>query len=97
MTADLIDGAAEARKLLSHTAERARTLVESSGVAPCLATVLVGDHPASRTYVQMKANRCAATGIASRRVELPAQTTTAELVERIRYRACHVDERFIAL
>jgi methylenetetrahydrofolate dehydrogenase (NADP+)/methenyltetrahydrofolate cyclohydrolase len=83
MTAELIDGAAEARKLLSHTAERARAFVASRGVAPCLATVLVGDDPASRTYVRMKANRCAATGIASRRVELPAETTTAELVARI--------------
>ncbi len=45
--------------------------------------MLVGDDPASHTYVQMKRNRCAEAGIESRYVELPSETTTAELVSEI--------------
>ncbi len=51
------------------------------GRRPCLATVLVGNDPASHTYVRMKANRCAAVGIESRRVDLPTSTTTEQLVQ----------------
>jgi len=50
-------------------------------VAPCLATVLVGDDPASATYVRMKQNRCAKAGIRSRHVALPGTATTADVVE----------------
>jgi methylenetetrahydrofolate dehydrogenase (NADP+) / methenyltetrahydrofolate cyclohydrolase len=45
--------------------------------------VLVGEDPASHTYVRMKRNRCAKVGMESRYVELPAQTTTEELISEI--------------
>ncbi|MEM6854636.1 MAG: tetrahydrofolate dehydrogenase/cyclohydrolase catalytic domain-containing protein, partial [Planctomycetota bacterium] len=48
---------------------------------PCLATILVGADPASITYTQMKRRRCEGIGMLSRKVELPAETTTAELLE----------------
>ncbi|WDZ87954.1 bifunctional 5,10-methylenetetrahydrofolate dehydrogenase/5,10-methenyltetrahydrofolate cyclohydrolase [Micromonospora cathayae] len=54
-----------------------------TGTTPCLATVLVGDDPASVTYVRMKRNRCAQAGIDSRHVPLPSSITTDRLVEVI--------------
>ncbi|RKN29129.1 bifunctional 5,10-methylenetetrahydrofolate dehydrogenase/5,10-methenyltetrahydrofolate cyclohydrolase [Micromonospora musae] len=84
MTATLMDGQTLARTLLDETAERAATFTRTHGRRPCLATVLVGDDPASHTYVRMKVNRSAAVGIESRRVDLPASTSTDELVALLR-------------
>ncbi|MFE0646658.1 bifunctional 5,10-methylenetetrahydrofolate dehydrogenase/5,10-methenyltetrahydrofolate cyclohydrolase [Streptomyces sp. NPDC058877] len=78
-----MDGTALARRTVEETAVRAAEITRRTGVTPCLATVLVGADPASVTYVKMKQNRCAKAGIRSRRVELPATTTTAELVAAI--------------
>lgn len=83
MTARILDGTAVARTLLEQTASRALAFLQRTGRAPLLATVLVGDDPASQTYVRMKRSRCARVGIESRAVELPASTTTEELVARI--------------
>ncbi|WP_328853136.1 bifunctional 5,10-methylene-tetrahydrofolate dehydrogenase/5,10-methylene-tetrahydrofolate cyclohydrolase [Micromonospora globbae] len=84
MTATLMDGRALSRQLLDATAERATAFQLAHGRRPCLATVLVGDDPASHTYVRMKVNRCAEVGIESRRVDLPASTATEELVGLLR-------------
>jgi methylenetetrahydrofolate dehydrogenase (NADP+) / methenyltetrahydrofolate cyclohydrolase len=78
-----MDGAHFARALQETTAARAAALVEQTGVRPCLATVLVGDDPASATYVRMKANRSAKVGIESRQHALPATATTEEAVELV--------------
>ncbi|WP_405866571.1 bifunctional 5,10-methylenetetrahydrofolate dehydrogenase/5,10-methenyltetrahydrofolate cyclohydrolase [Streptomyces sp. NBC_01515] len=78
--ARLMDGSALARRIVEDTAKKAADLTERTGTAPCLATVLVGADPASVTYVRMKQNRSRKAGIESRHVELPAATTTAELV-----------------
>lgn len=83
MPAELMDGARLARESLSRTAARAAELATATGVPPCLATVLVGDDPASVTYVRMKENRSRKAGIASRHVGLPAETTTGALVDTI--------------
>ncbi|GAB2901284.1 bifunctional 5,10-methylenetetrahydrofolate dehydrogenase/5,10-methenyltetrahydrofolate cyclohydrolase [Streptomyces mayteni] len=82
-TAGLMDGTGLARRVLAETANRAVEFARRTGVEPCLATVLVGDDPASVTYVRMKQARCAKVGIRSRHTRLPATTTTAELVEAI--------------
>ncbi|MFB9239100.1 bifunctional 5,10-methylenetetrahydrofolate dehydrogenase/5,10-methenyltetrahydrofolate cyclohydrolase [Plantactinospora siamensis] len=76
-------GADLARDILAGAADRAAALEARTGVRPCLATVLVGDDPASETYVRMKRNRCAAAGIGSRLVALPAGISTTELVDRV--------------
>ncbi|MCX5007949.1 bifunctional 5,10-methylene-tetrahydrofolate dehydrogenase/5,10-methylene-tetrahydrofolate cyclohydrolase [Streptomyces sp. NBC_00638] len=81
--AQLMDGAGLARRILEETARRAADLKDRTGVAPCLATVLVGEDPASVTYVRMKRNRSRGAGIESRHVALPADTTTAELVAEL--------------
>jgi methylenetetrahydrofolate dehydrogenase (NADP+) / methenyltetrahydrofolate cyclohydrolase len=83
MPAELMDGSRLARESLSRTTDRAAELAASTGVAPCLATVLVGDDPASVTYVRMKENRSRKAGISSRHVELPTETTTDALVDTI--------------
>ncbi|MET7733539.1 bifunctional 5,10-methylenetetrahydrofolate dehydrogenase/5,10-methenyltetrahydrofolate cyclohydrolase [Streptomyces sp. NPDC005402] len=82
--ARIMDGTALARRIVEATAKRAADLTGRTGQAPCLATVLVGEDPASVTYVRMKRNRCRQAGIESRQVELPAATTTEELVGTLR-------------
>ncbi|MEW1830935.1 bifunctional 5,10-methylenetetrahydrofolate dehydrogenase/5,10-methenyltetrahydrofolate cyclohydrolase [Streptomyces sp. NPDC088196] len=81
--ARLMDGTALARRIVEDTAKKAADLTRRTGTAPCLATVLVGADPASVTYVRMKQNRSRKAGIESRHVELPATTTTAELVDTL--------------
>ena len=78
--AQLMDGTGLARRIVDETAKRAADLTERTGVAPCLATVLVGEDPASVTYVRMKQNRSRKAGIESRHVALSAGTTTDELI-----------------
>lgn len=83
MSATIIDGKAVARQMLAETSARAARFEQLAGRKPCLATVLVGADPASRTYVQMKANRCRATGLHSQRHELASTTSTQEVVELV--------------
>ncbi len=82
--AKLMDGKAEAERVLSRCADRVRIILARSGVQPCLATVLVGDDPASVTYTRMKRKRCEAVGMRSLKIELPATSSTAEVVEAVR-------------
>ena len=58
-------------------------LARAGGKTPSLATVLVGDDPASAVYVRMKRNACRRIGMQSRRVELPQETETRELLDTI--------------
>ncbi|WP_037571507.1 bifunctional 5,10-methylenetetrahydrofolate dehydrogenase/5,10-methenyltetrahydrofolate cyclohydrolase [Phaeacidiphilus oryzae] len=82
-SARLMDGTALARRITEETAARAAAITERTGSAPCLATVLVGEDPASVTYVRMKRSRCAKAGIESRHLALPAETGTEELVDTL--------------
>lgn len=82
-TAELMIGTDLAAEMVAKVAERAKALQDKTGVQPCLATVLVGDDPASATYVRMKQNRSKKAGIASRSVVLPTETTTEELVAEL--------------
>jgi methylenetetrahydrofolate dehydrogenase (NADP+)/methenyltetrahydrofolate cyclohydrolase len=84
MTATLMDGRALAAQLLHHTAQRAAQFHTLQGRRPRLATVLVGNDPASHTYARMKLNRCREVGIESRRINLDATTTTGQLVRVLR-------------
>lgn len=56
---------------------------KAGGKVPILATILVGDDPASATYVRMKGNACRRIGMESRKIELPPNTTTEELLAEI--------------
>ncbi len=84
MSALILDGKALAATTESELLERvARLREKSGGKTPILGTILVGDDPASATYVKMKANACKRVGMESLAVELPASTTTQELLAEI--------------
>jgi methylenetetrahydrofolate dehydrogenase (NADP+)/methenyltetrahydrofolate cyclohydrolase len=80
MSAKIISGRAVADEIRAELRERVAELREESGVTPGLATVLVGDDPASHQYVGMKNKAAGAMGIHSRQVTLPADTPEAELL-----------------
>jgi methylenetetrahydrofolate dehydrogenase (NADP+) / methenyltetrahydrofolate cyclohydrolase len=80
VSAIAIDGRAVANEILRDTADRASRFERSAGRKPCLATVLVGDDPASCTYVRMKTNRCRTTGLDSRAHHLAGDASTADVV-----------------
>ncbi len=79
----ILDGNQVAAKIKEQLEDRI-TRLATKGVVPCLATILVGDDPASATYVRMKGNACKRLGIKSIRVDLPADTSTNELIAAIK-------------
>ena len=82
MTAQRLDGTATAAAIKDELKARVAVLREH-GVVPGLGTVLVGDDPGSRWYVNGKHKDCAEVGIESIRVDLPADTPQAEVEEAI--------------
>jgi len=88
MAAQLLDGAAVAEEIKQGVAARVKEL-ERLGIKPGLAAVIVGDNSASKVYVGSKVKTCQTLGLHSEKYELPAQTTTEELlalVERLNQR-----------
>lgn len=84
MSALVLDGKALAKKTEEELSTRVAALKEKSGgQTPILATILVGDDPASATYVRMKGNACRRVGMDSMQVELPSSITTEELLAKI--------------
>ena len=83
MPAILLDGKAVAARTEAELSERVSKIKAKSGQTPILATILVGDDPASATYVKMKGNACRRVGMESVAVELPSSTTTEELLATI--------------
>ncbi len=79
----ILDGNEVSKRIKDKLALQVAAL-EQKGVRPCLATILVGDDPASATYVRMKGNACKRLGIESKKIELPKETTTKELLAVIR-------------
>lgn len=83
MTAQVLDGKATAATIKAELGERVARL-RAAGVVPGLATVLVGDDPASQNYVRMKHRDCAEVGIESIQVELPADADARQVAEAVR-------------
>ncbi len=83
MTAQLLDGAALAQRIRAEVAEQAARLTRQ-GTPPGLAVLLVGDDPASAVYVKHKVKDCEEAGLRSVLQRLPADTTEADLLARIR-------------
>lgn len=84
MSALILDGKALAAQSEQQLSERVSRLKDQSGgKIPILATILVGDDPASATYVKMKGNACRRVGMESLAVELPSSTTTEQLLAKI--------------
>jgi methylenetetrahydrofolate dehydrogenase (NADP+)/methenyltetrahydrofolate cyclohydrolase len=84
MSALILDGKAVAKQTEAELLARVEQLkAKSGGKTPILATILVGDDPASATYVKMKGNACERVGMGSMKVEMPSSTTTEELLAKI--------------
>ncbi len=83
MTATVLDGKAYAKQMEAELAKRVAKLKQHSGRTPILATILVGDDPASATYVKMKGNACQRVGMDSLKVAMPQATTTEQLLAKI--------------
>jgi methylenetetrahydrofolate dehydrogenase (NADP+) / methenyltetrahydrofolate cyclohydrolase len=81
--ARIIDGKAIAAGLRGRVGEASAQLRAEHRVTPGLATILIGDDPASRSYVRAKASACAAAGLASFERRLPGDTSEAMLLAEI--------------
>lgn len=84
MSALVLDGKSLAQKTEQELSKRVAALKARAGSTPILATILVGDDPASATYVKMKGNACRRIGMDSLQVELPSATSTEQLLAKIR-------------
>ena len=82
MSATIIDGKAIALEVRSGVAEKVKVLKEK-GINPCLAVILVGQNPASVSYVTGKRKALAEAGMVDRSVDLPESTSEEELLKII--------------
>ncbi len=98
MTAQIIDGLALSASLRAQIKQEAAALT-AAGCRPGLAVILAGENPASRVYVRNKVKACADAGIHSELVELPADVSEAQLLDRIRAlnAAPHIDGILVQL
>ena len=78
-----IDGKQLAANLRNEIADGVSRLKAEKGVTPGLAVILVGDNPASVSYVTAKEKACREAGMLSREIRLPAETSEAELVSLV--------------
>lgn len=82
MSATIIDGKEVAAQVRAEVAEKVSAL-KAKGITPCLAVILVGENPASVSYVTGKQKALAEAGMADRSVHLPETTTEEELLHLI--------------
>jgi len=90
VAARILDGTTLARARRERLAAEVAEFTRRHGVAPCLAAILVGDNPASRSYVESKARACARAGIRSETFHLAADTPATDvlaLVEELNARS----------
>jgi methylenetetrahydrofolate dehydrogenase (NADP+)/methenyltetrahydrofolate cyclohydrolase len=83
VTARVLDGKAVAKQILKEVAEAVAQRIAAGGSRPKLATVLVGDDPASAIYVELKQKNAKQVGIDSMDHRLPASITTEQLVSLV--------------
>ncbi len=81
MTARIINGTDIARQITEEVRREVEDLKNLHGITPGLATVLVGEDPASQVYVASKVKMCQNLGIYSERIDLPAGISEAKLLE----------------
>ena len=79
----VLDGKKISEKSEKDFVKRVSEIKKKTGSSPILATILVGDNPASATYVNMKGNACRRIGMESLKIELPETTSTDELINQI--------------
>jgi len=83
MPGKILDGKALSKQLEKELLARVEKIKSKSGKTPILATILVGDDPASATYVRMKGNACQRVGMDSQKILLSEETTTEQLLSEI--------------
>lgn len=83
MTASIIDGKKFAEEIRAEVTQKVKERVANGKPAPGLATILVGDDPASHTYVRSKHKACQQAGIQSFSHELPAASSEGEIIQLI--------------
>ncbi|MCX7114910.1 MAG: bifunctional methylenetetrahydrofolate dehydrogenase/methenyltetrahydrofolate cyclohydrolase FolD [Gammaproteobacteria bacterium] len=83
MTASILDGKTIAIQLQTELAKKIKTWRSAGHPAPCLATILVNDSPASAIYVKNKRLACQDIGIESKKYDLPTDTSQTALLELI--------------
>ncbi len=83
MEAIILDGKKLAQEIEGDLKIRVGKIIEKTGITPCLATILVGNDPSSEIYVNMKGNACKRVGLESKKIRLPEETTTEELLSVI--------------
>jgi methylenetetrahydrofolate dehydrogenase (NADP+)/methenyltetrahydrofolate cyclohydrolase len=91
VAARIIDGAAIAAEVRAEVAAGVRARVAAGGAQPHLTVILVGDDPASATYVRNKGQACEEVGISSDTLRFPAGISESELIERVQ--ALNADPR----
>lgn len=80
----ILDGKLLAEQKTAELLRRVEAIKKANGnITPILATILVGEDPASATYVKMKGNACKKVGMDSMKIEMPASTTTEQLMAKI--------------
>lgn len=79
----IIDGKSIAQQIRAELKMEVARLQQKRGITPGLAAVLVGENPASKVYVNMKAKACEETGIYSEKIQLPADTDQDDLIELV--------------
>src|SRR2546430_15104490 len=95
MTAHVLNDRAVAKKVYAEVGQAVSERVAKGGSRPRLATVLVGDDPASAQYVELKQRNARSVGIGSEGHRLPASTTTEELLGLVQ--KLNRDERVSAI
>ena len=90
----IIDGKALSMSIKEDVRAKVSEAVARGFRVPCLAVVIVGDDPASKSYVKGKVNAASFTGIDSPLIELPEETTTEQLLSCVR-RKCYSRQKFL--
>lgn len=98
MPAIVLDGKALAAQVEQQLAQRVEVIKQkTNGIKPILATILVGEDPASATYVRMKGNACRRVGMESIQLMLDRHTTTDQLMAEIQHLNANPDVHGILL
>jgi len=93
----VLDGKKLAKNIEADLVGRVSRLKDKSGRSPVLATILVGEDPASATYVKMKGSACSRVGMESLKIKLDQQTTTDQLIKEIKKLNANSDVQGILL
>lgn len=84
MAAKLLKGADISKQIREEIAKEVQELKDKQGITPGLATILVGEDPGSKVYVGQKEKTCNKLGIYSERIDIPADTSEADLLDMVK-------------